>query len=160
MAVVTDSMPRRRARLRRTGPPPGQDAGPDRHPDDVGEFGFPVGGRDGVRHGGEASPGFIDEAFRAKEQIRNDVGVDDHLHGRPTPIQASISAAVGRRVCLFHPASIWSSTARRSTTYPSIRSSDFLFHRPVVATGESFEGLDHPGGYIPDGDGGHRALLC
>jgi hypothetical protein len=38
--------------------------------------------------------------------------------------------------------------------------SDFLFHRPVVATGEGLQGLDHFGGHIPDGNGGHGEFLC
>jgi hypothetical protein len=37
---------------------------------------------------------------------------------------------------------------------------DFLFHRPVVATGQRLQGFDHFGRHVPDGNGGHGRFLC
>ena len=63
-------------------------------------------GRERRRHLLKAQAGLVDECLRTERQVGGHIRVDDGLHGRPTAIHASTSAAVGRRVCACQPASI------------------------------------------------------
>ena len=77
-----------------------------------------------------------------------------------TAIQASISSAVGRRVCACQPASIWSRIAPRSATYPLQQVSHLLLHASVVTPRQRLQGLHHPRRNVAQGDLRHHGPLA
>jgi hypothetical protein len=49
---------------------PRQHAGPDRHPEDIGHFGFPLCRGDRFGYGLKAVSGFVDEGLAAEQKVR------------------------------------------------------------------------------------------
>ncbi len=92
-----------------------------------------------MRHSVEAGSGLIDEAFRAQEQVRDDVGVE-RRPSRPPDAHPGVDFGRRRSTCLFVPPGLDPvEDGAAFNDIPFNQISDVLLHGPVVPAGESLE---------------------